>query len=372
MPQKKGMTKEERALLAEQRAKSLRNQSRFDRVAAVFKLNGAKLYEIEKDLIREGLLEEEAKVQTPRKMVALCDANDDEGGGEKDSKGKTVEEDADFPDDVPVVLKELSLTQFDRNKSQYKDIAVKTIQFALAACAPIELSLAQQQRLLKKGARNHNTQVLCRLLELFTGISAETRIDVGDRNNRSVGINIYRAYIECSNRARGFDLAKINFETGEGLTYSLSFKGTVCTVTHRYSEESRCFTVPRMIDLYIDLNWIETKAVVRQVKGKFRKPLYPLFIAQNSSSCQASAAAHDPSKRPAIEDGVLALENLENPLTPLPKRSCLGSPLSAPYAADLSELQEQKTEKQDVVAAKKQNTAAAKAVAKKERAFVPR
>ena len=56
MPQEAGLTRAQRAARAEQRARFLRDADRFERVTKVLKQDSARLYKVEQDMIRDGVL----------------------------------------------------------------------------------------------------------------------------------------------------------------------------------------------------------------------------------------------------------------------------------------------------------------------------
>jgi hypothetical protein len=294
MPQAKGLSKMERANIAEDKARNLRELDRFDRVAKVLKTDATRLFKIEQEFIRDGLIAPPeayvAPLKKPVKQLALKDdgaATDGDGAG-----GGVAILACNIPSGYPVELGTFGDQTYNRNKSQYQNVAVAVLQKSLSLCAPIELSLAQQTSVMKRSARVENQRTLARLLEVFTGISGEHTIDIDDRNDRAVAVSIVRAYRELGHRGKGFQLVGINFENGTGLIYAWKVDGCKCVVTNRFTKHSVEFAVPRMADIYVDLNWAETKATMRVKNGTFRKVLYPLFSKSDAASSAAKVGVH--------------------------------------------------------------------------------
>ena len=291
MPQQKGLSRAERANKAEENARILRDKDRFDRVSKVLKADSARLYKVEQELIREGALKVDDVFFSPRTskavMPAIADVGDRARNEDEDDSARTLR----IPDGVPPDVLKLSTTPYDRNKSTFNQVPVTVLQTALALCEPIELSKAQQAPLMKRGARVQNQLLLTRIVEMFTGIAGESRIEVADRNNQAVTVIIIRTYNELGKRGSNFNLATLDFETGVGGMFKWQVAGNECIVTNMFSlAECRC-NVPRLAEMWIDMNWSEAKAVLRQKNGPFRKPVAAMMLDAATKAGGVSPAA---------------------------------------------------------------------------------
>ena len=93
------------------------------------------------------------------------------------------------------VLAKISLLQaYDRNKSQFMDVAVNVMEGILTLMCPITYSPGNPKSLLQKGKRVQNKTTLMQIIERNTNISAEDTIDPSRRCDRFVAEDILKAY----------------------------------------------------------------------------------------------------------------------------------------------------------------------------------
>ena len=163
---------------------------------------------------------------------------------------------------------------YDRNKSQYFDVAVNVLEQILTLMCPITYSPGNLRSLLERGKRTQNKTVLLKIIERNTGISGEDTIESSRRCDRMVAEDILAAYKDKGSRGKDLQLPS-NYERDGPYEYDLV--GAECVVKNKFENTKAIVIVPRLAELYIDLPWSESRAVLRQKNGNFRKSMAEIF-----------------------------------------------------------------------------------------------
>ena len=162
------------------------------------------------------------------------------------------------------------------------------MEAVLGLMCRITYSPGNLKSLLERGKRVQNKAVLMKIIERNTGISGEDTIEASRRCDKMVAEDIMAAY--QAKGSRGKDLAlPPNFEKDGPYDYELV--GCECTVRNKFENTTAMVIVPRLATLYIDLPWSESRAVLRQKNGNFRKSMAEIF---NQSATALEPAGAQP------------------------------------------------------------------------------
>ena len=153
------------------------------------------------------------------------------------------------------------------------------MEAVLGLMCPITYSPGNLKSLLERGKRTQNKAVLMKIIERNTGISGEDTIESSRRCDKMVAEDIIAAY--KAKGSRGKDLPPPpNFEKDGPYDYELV--GCECIVKNKFENTTATVVVPRLASLYIDLPWSESRAVLRQKNGSFRKSMAEIFQQANA------------------------------------------------------------------------------------------
>lgn len=184
---------------------------------------------------------------------------------------------------------------YDRNKNQFDDVAVSVMEAILTIMCPITYSPGNLKSLVTKGKRVQNKTTLMRIIERNTGISGEDTIEPSRRCDRMVAEDIIAAY--RARGCRGKDL-KLPPDYERDGPYEYKIVGNVCKVTNKFEGTEAMVTVLRLAELYIDLPWSESRAVLRQKNGDFRMSMAQIFANSNMNTQPSKEAEPTVADKP--------------------------------------------------------------------------
>ena len=254
MPPKKE-THSEKAARHRELALQLKLKSALARVTGVLKANGQKLLEVEAELVSSGHLDAELAF-TPTRAVAGSNAQFALLNGE-----------AEDPDDKP----------FCKNITTWGDLSLALSKRMLTAAEPVSMSAANLKMMITRGQREVSMAELHKLREYMTGISGDEVIEPECRTNNSVIQFFSDLNLKCGRRARDLILL-VSWET-DGI-YSVSV-GLDCimSVRNKFTDTVVEVQCPRNAKFVVDMNYSETRAIVKQASGPWRKNISQLFLA---------------------------------------------------------------------------------------------
>jgi hypothetical protein len=219
---------------------------------------------------------------------------------------------------------------YDRNKSQFIDVAVKVMQDTLTLMCPITYSAGNLGSLVERGKRVQNKSTLMRIIERNTGISGEDTIEPTRRCDRMVVEDILKAYNEKGSRGKDLQLPP-NYEK-DGPFEIISIVGNECTVTNKFESTIAKTIIPRHAELYVDLPWSESRAVLRQKNGEYRKSMAQIFLESITPPVEApKPSSHGGGKQPTLTRRPAMKAPSPGPSPPPTPRSWEKSPDPSPY-----------------------------------------
>jgi hypothetical protein len=282
------LEKAERLRLA---SRKLEESARFNRVSYALKTNPAACTRVEVELIKEGLLDtassstkrkEPEKEEKKQVLLALPDQDGPDGGGGASEVQKH------YGDVVMDLVAKMSTEAYDRNHSKYGHCGVKLMEAVLTMFNKITYSPGNLRSMISRGKRMQNKSKLWELIELNTQIGEDDPIPPNRRCDRFVAEDLLQAFVTLGKPGDTLALPPTWDEDG---VYDHKVIGAKCTLTNKLTKEKCVVDVPRLAQVYVDLNQSESRAILRvKGNGNFRKRIVTLFQVPATGSKSVQAA----------------------------------------------------------------------------------
>ena len=162
----------------------------------------------------------------------------------------------------------------------------------LTLMCPITYSPGNLRSMLDRGKRVQNKTKLMQIIERNTNISGEDTIDTSRRCDRFVAEDIINKYKDLGSRGKDLALPP-NYEQDGPFDFEVI--GNKCKVYNKFDKMEAVVVVPRCAKLWIDLAWSQTRAVLRQRNGDFRKSMAEIFA--DSSAVKGKEGVVNKNKR---------------------------------------------------------------------------
>ena len=142
-------------------------------------------------------------------------------------------------------------------------------------------------------------EAVMKLIERNTDVSPTDKIAADRRCDRAVADDLLRAYDEKGRRGAGVRLPPDYSKQGP---YSLTHGDTYITITCNFSSDPKTsvnMPITRGARYYLDMDWSESRCVLRQEGGSFRKSVLQVLVEYSGPRWSAdkckTAAGQNPS-----------------------------------------------------------------------------
>ena len=303
MPAPKGETKAQRVARLRAKANELSDKATLARVMGVLTGNRDVLLKVERDLVRDGVLEPDESF-TPKKVEPLAMLEDGSASAaeasEVGAEHATTNASASSGPVQAVTVGGITLTDttpYDRNHSQFGDLGVLMLMAVMRQVEPISMSKENLGRLRAKGQRVIPKPKLIELMEFGFNIKRSDTIEMGIRHNRGVAEFLVARYeSDGCKRLHNLQLPVDFSEPGQGWFTVRRVDGTQAHL--KRNDTGQCFCiddVPRGVALYIHQNWSVEDAVLRQKSGTYMKRLLTVLPAPDAGA--QGIPSRPPAKR---------------------------------------------------------------------------
>lgn len=204
-----------------------------------------------------------------------------------DGSGVVPAEDDRKPDDDPGAGASASALakELEKNQTCYMMLNVCDITMILSMLEPAALSELNLRKVIKRGQRLENSTRLLELLEFLTNESAQSTINREYRQLGSLVRFLAGLNEKFGRRARDLTLPASWDHHG---VYTLQHFGETVFIQHRFVESLRARVYPpppSATGLFIELNYSELRATLKQEGSSYNQPiilLFPHSIGQNA------------------------------------------------------------------------------------------
>ena len=245
------------------RADKLLNDYRYGRVIDVLAHDPAKLYQVEQEMISEGLLTAISLTQPKKTLLALKNGDADDSGA--------------APTDIDPYAEMDDEKVFNRNQSTFGAMSFNTIFRGLNRAEPAIFTSANLKSLQVRGQRKDSLEAITKLLEHVTDIAKDDVIDMNNRTKTKTIDYIVKQYHLKGDRGK-------NMIMPPNYTMNGPYTTTPHDVDHikvilKWTKQSILIKVPRLKEVYIDHDYSTMRAKLRAVGSDFSKAIWPLFAA---------------------------------------------------------------------------------------------
>lgn len=285
MAPRKGETSDAKAQRYNRQAALFLQKARFERVVKVLKARPDVLPDVERQLKDLGVLEVSndgaAAVEVKELMAEpVTPGKGDSGHGVKGEQGDEDEEGdacsaqaASSPANVKG-----GCAQWDRNTTKFGQVPVSVLKRALQTAGKNSFSSGNVKAVVKRGARDPSQSFLCQCVELMTNMDPAATIEARYRSVEGFCELVVMLNMENGRRARDLVLADAIQDWEPHGVYSLDRTSAArLKISHKYKNLVATISVDKDGDYYIDGNFSEMRAIIRDRNSDWRKPATVLF-----------------------------------------------------------------------------------------------
>ena len=276
MPPKKGETPHQKVARLQKKAHELQTKALYNKVVATLKQRPDLLPAVERTLLSLG---------------ASFDSSDGGSAVELPLKRKATElplaemkaiEDkdcleGDTQDPEPADEEETDGKFLPRNATSFPNMPHKHLKAILLAIEPVTFSAANMKSLVNRGAREVGRAELLKLLEFCTNVAPGSTVASEHREVVALHAHMQMLNKDVGRRARDLTFT-VNWETQGIYRVTMVDDKAACVVTRSDTNEFVQVAIPTDVkSLFIDCNWSEVRASVRQQDGYWQQGCALLF-----------------------------------------------------------------------------------------------
>ena len=279
----RALEKLQRLQKSKSRADKLLNDYRYGRVIDVLAHDPAKLYQVEQEMISEGLLEAISLTQPKKPLLALQNGDADDSGAAPTDSDPYAEVDDD--------------KAFNRNQSTFGAMSFNTIFRGLNRAEPAIFTSANLKSLQVRGQRKDSLEAITKLLEHVTDIAKDDVIDMANRTKNKTINYIMKEYHAKGDRGKNMIMPP-NYNINGPYLVKESDVDHVKVIL-KWTNQSIVIKVPRGKSVYIDHDYSTIRAKLRASGTDFSKSLHPLFASMRMNQSTVQTTATNALKRSA-------------------------------------------------------------------------
>jgi hypothetical protein len=303
MPPKKGETAHQKVERLQKRAHELQTKVLYNKVVAMLNERPDLLPAVEQTLTSLGAhLGGPATVcpeVTPSKRKASAEpscmkALEDKASPAHESGSQEIEDSAEGEDDGKFLPK---------NAASFPTMPVKHIKAILLAIEPVTFSTANMKGMMARGARDVGRAELLKLLEFCTNVAPTSTVAPEHKD-----VAVLHAYMQVLNKElgrRARDLTfPVNWEAQGIYTVQMLEGKPACAITRNDTKEECQVAIPIDVkSVFVDCNWSELRATVRQHDGYWQQSCALLFAGGFATPTKRGRVSLPSPRAPQQEDG---------------------------------------------------------------------